>query len=85
MYVKSSGLKTPPLLHAALGGNLESVEWFLTDTPLRLYTEFSQSKAAQEDGRFKHLTTTTGGFEGLVSKWLGNQSACHSVCFQPRP
>lgn len=76
MYVKPIGLQSPPLLYAALGGNLESVEWFLTETPLRLYTEFSQSKAAQEDSRFKHLTTT-GGFEGLVSKWLGNQSKCH--------
>ena len=74
MYVKPTGLKTPPLLHAALRGRREMVEWLLSDQPLQLYTEFSKSKAAKEDSRLKHLRTVPGRFESVVSKWLGNRS-----------
>ncbi|KFA50832.1 hypothetical protein S40293_05813 [Stachybotrys chartarum IBT 40293] len=71
MVFKPTGLKTPPLLHAALGGNLEAVEFFLGDTPHRLYAEFGKSKAAKEDPRLKHLKESPTGFERTVSKWLG--------------
>lgn len=50
------------------------VEWLLSDEPLNLYTEFSQSKVAEEDSRLEHLTSTPGRFEFVVSKWLGNRS-----------
>jgi len=74
LFVKATGLKTPPLLHAAVAGTVESVEWLLSDAPLRLYTEFAKSKAAREDSRFKHLAQGPGGFEGAVARWLGNQN-----------
>ncbi|KAF4494819.1 ankyrin repeat [Fusarium agapanthi] len=71
MFIKSSGLRTPPLLHAALGGSVESVELFLGDVPHRLYGEFAKSKASKEDSRFKHLKESPGGFDRAISKWLG--------------
>src|SRR3569833_3254887 len=67
-------MKTPPLLHAALAGSIESVEWFLSDAPHRHYAEFGKSKAARNDGRLKHLNQASGGFERAVSRWLGLQS-----------
>ncbi len=81
MVVRTSGVQTPPLLHAALGGRLESVEFFLSDVPHRLYGEFSKTKQAQEDSRFKHLMEAPGGFNRAISKWLGADSKyCISQC-----
>ena len=74
MVVRSSGPMTPPLLDAALAGNLDSVEFFLGDTPHRLYSEFSKSKASRDDIRFKHLKESPGGFDRAISKWLGADS-----------
>ncbi|RFU74893.1 ankyrin repeat [Trichoderma arundinaceum] len=71
MVVRTTGLQTPPLLHAALGGRIEAVEFFLNDKPHRLYTEFAKSKAASEDPRLKHLTESPAGFDRAISKWLG--------------
>jgi hypothetical protein len=83
LFVKTTGMKTPPLLHAAVSGRIESVEWLLSDAPLRLYTEFAKSKAAREDSRFKHLAQGPGGFEGAVARWLGNQSMCALLYHSP--
>ncbi|VUC34464.1 unnamed protein product [Clonostachys rosea] len=69
--VRTSGMKTPPLLHAALGGSIESVEFFLGDAPHRLYAEFGKSKAAKSDSRLTHLKDSPGGFDRAISKWLG--------------
>lgn len=74
MVVRTSGVQTPPLLHAALGGKLESVEFFLSDVPHRLYNEFSKSKRALEDVRLKHLMDAPGGFNRAISRWLGADS-----------
>ncbi|RGP64578.1 hypothetical protein FLONG3_9493 [Fusarium longipes] len=71
MVIKSSGPRTPPLLYAALAGNLESVEFFLGDAPHRLYSEFAKSKASRDDHRFKHLKEGPGGFDRAISRWLG--------------
>ncbi|CEI64211.1 hypothetical protein FVEN_g9050 [Fusarium venenatum] len=71
MVTRSSGPRTPPLLYAALAGNLDSVEFFLGDAPHRLYGEFAKSKASKEDYRFKHLKESPGGFDRAISKWLG--------------
>lgn len=73
---RHTGTKTLPLLLAASSGALESVEWFLTDIPLRHYLEFSQSKGARDDIRLKHLAQSPGGFDGAISKWLKDQSEC---------
>lgn len=77
MVIKSTGLKTPPLLHAALGGSIDSVEFFLGDAPHRHYSEFSKSKAGREDARLKHLKDSPGGFDRAISKWLGADSKFH--------
>ena len=74
MVVKTTGLRTPPLLHAALGGSVQSVEYFLGDAPHRQYAEFSKSKAGREDSRLKHLKESPGGFDRAISKWLGADS-----------
>lgn len=74
MVTRVSGSKTPPLLHAALAGNIESVEFFLGDAPNRLYSEFGKSKAAREDPRLKGLRESSGGFDRAVAKWLGLDS-----------
>ncbi|KAI1764033.1 ankyrin [Hypoxylon sp. FL1150] len=74
MVVKATGSKIPPLLTAALCGSLESVEWFVSDTPTRHYLEFGKSKTAKEDPRLKHLNEAPGGFDKAISKWLGVQN-----------
>ncbi|OPB42070.1 hypothetical protein A0O28_0031870 [Trichoderma guizhouense] len=71
MVVRTTGLQTPPLLHAALGGRIDAVEFFLSDKPHRLYSEFAKSKAAAEDPRLKHLIQSPVGFDRVISKWLG--------------
>lgn len=72
---RSRGTETSPLLLAAMAGCLESVEWFLTDIPLRHYLDFAKSKVAREDARLKHLDRSAlGGIDGIISKWLGDQS-----------
>ncbi|KAL7913161.1 ankyrin repeat-containing domain protein [Trichoderma velutinum] len=71
MVVRTTGLETPPLLHAALGGRIEAVEFFLSDKPHRLYSEFAKSKTAAEDPRLKHLIQSPVGFDRVISKWLG--------------
>ncbi|KAJ3495440.1 hypothetical protein NLG97_g3396 [Lecanicillium saksenae] len=88
MVVRTSGVQTPPLLHAALGGRLECVEFFLSDVPHRLYTEFSKTKQAREDSRLKHLMDAPGGFNRAISKWLGadNELVLHcAVMAAPGP
>lgn len=59
-----------PLLYSAQKGCIESVEWFLSDAPLRNYLDFGKSKAAKEDVRLKHLNQSQGGFEKAVTRWL---------------
>ncbi|KAG6190171.1 hypothetical protein E4U36_003450 [Claviceps purpurea] len=67
---RTSGMKISPLLHAALGGSVGGVEFFLSDTPRRLYAQFGKSKAARDDARLKHLKDSPGGFDQAISKWL---------------
>jgi hypothetical protein len=71
---KACGTETSPLLIAALAGRIESVEWFLSDAPLRHYLEFAKSKAARDDIRLKHLSQSSGGIDRAISKWLNDDS-----------
>lgn len=73
MVRKPGGTQTSPLLLAALDGRIESVEWFLSDTPSRHYLAFAKSKAAREDAKLKHLAQAPGGVDGAISKWLNDQ------------
>ena len=63
-----------PLLRAAQKGCIESVEWFLSDAPLRNYLEFGKSNVTKEDPRLKHLNQSHGGFEKAVTRWLGAEN-----------
>jgi ankyrin repeat protein len=71
---RPGGTETSPLLLAAFAGQIEAVEWFLSDTPLRQYLAFAKSKAARDDVRLKHLAQAPGGFDSAISKWLNDQS-----------
>ena len=74
MVTRTSGMRSPPLLHAALAGSLESVEFFLSETSHKVYVEFGKSKAAREDMRFRHLKDSPGGYDRAIGKWLGADS-----------
>ncbi|RYP56917.1 hypothetical protein DL769_009824 [Monosporascus sp. CRB-8-3] len=85
LVTKPAGTKAPPLLIAALEGSRESVEWFLSDAPMRHYLEFGSSKVAKEDPRLKHLTQAPGGFDRAIMRWLGMQNdlVIHCVVMGP--
>ncbi|KAK3059629.1 hypothetical protein LTS18_010399, partial [Coniosporium uncinatum] len=68
----STDLKSPPLLEAAYLGNIESVEWLMSDAPMRHYRVFA--KANPDDKRIQNLTKAAGGFDKAVSTWLGSRS-----------
>ncbi|KAL8650578.1 MAG: hypothetical protein Q9210_003740 [Variospora velana] len=55
---------TPPLLQAARLGSLPAVEWFLSDTPLRLFKEYRDQN--KDDTRLRKLAEAPGGFESVV-------------------
>ncbi|KAM7187495.1 Ankyrin repeat-containing domain protein [Naviculisporaceae sp. PSN 640] len=74
LVVRATGMKIPPLLHATAAVSIESVEWFLGDTPFRLYSEFGQSKAAVTDPKLKHLVQIPGAFDRAINRWLGAQN-----------
>lgn len=61
--------QSPPLLQAAYDGNLTSVEWFLSDAPVRHYKDFAE--AYKQNKLIDHLNTKAGGFETVLMKWLG--------------
>lgn len=67
----------PPLLLAAQIGNLESVEWFLSDTPTRCYSEFAEANS--DSLPVKTLAQATGGFDAAVSKFLNSKSTYISL------
>ncbi|CVL06999.1 related to ankyrin repeat protein [Fusarium mangiferae] len=74
MVVHPTGIKAAPLLHAALFGALESVEYFLSDAPYRHYSEFGKSMVAREDPRMQHFVDDPTGFERAISTWLSTDN-----------
>ena len=67
--VDTSGqLHTPPLLNAARRGDIGSVEWYLSDTPARLYREFLETNSS--DKSVVALKKSPKGTEGAVEAWL---------------
>ncbi|KAI4249359.1 MAG: hypothetical protein LQ352_005680, partial [Teloschistes flavicans] len=60
--------KTAPFLQAVYEGGLSAVEWFLSDTPLRLYREYKEKH--RDDERLRKLADAPGGFERAVGSWL---------------
>lgn len=73
-YKRAGGTSLPPPLLAALAGSIESVEWFLSDAPMRHYLDFANSKSARDDPRLNHLRESPGGVDGAISTWLDDQS-----------
>lgn len=83
--VHFGGSTIPPLLTAAYAGAIESVEWFLSDAPSRVYKEFRDNNV--EDKRIKVLDQAKGGFEGMIEEWLGarNILALHAaIAWNPK-
>lgn len=56
-------------MQAAFKGSLASVEWFLSDAPERHYKDFAE--AYKHHKLIAHLNTAGGGFDKVLSKWLG--------------
>lgn len=71
---RRTGIDISPLIVAAMAGSIESVEWFMSDAPLRHYLDFSRSAAAERDARMKHLAQSPGGLESAVRGWIKEQS-----------
>jgi len=71
-YQRALGESTPPLLQAAHRGGLTAVEWFLSDTPFRLYKEYGTKNA--HDPRLKTLAKGHGGLDQTFSTWLKQRS-----------
>lgn len=75
-YWYAMGQSTPPLLQAAYQGGLAAVEWFLSDTPFRLYKEYVANNA--NDRRLKLLAKAHGGLDHAISSWLKQRSTSAS-------
>jgi hypothetical protein len=71
--MERTGSEHPPLLMAAKEGSIESVEWFLSNAPLRHYTEFAEANAT--DLRLKQLGQAAGGFGTAIERWMGTRGA----------
>ena len=72
VFEQRTGESVPPLLQAAFEGGLAAVEWFLSDTPFRLYKEYCANNAA--DYRLKMLAKAHNGLDQAVSSWLKRRS-----------
>lgn len=68
----SLSLHSSLLLKAAEQGSLVAVEWFLSDTPFRLYKEYGAANA--KDPRLQSLAKAHGGFDQTVGAWLKQRS-----------
>lgn len=71
---------TSPLLQAVYHGGIAATEWFLSDTPLRLYKEFTSNNS--EDPRLKALAKADGGVDQAVASWLQQRSKWPRNLFQ---
>jgi hypothetical protein len=71
------GSKHSPLLLAAKEGNIECVEWMLSDAPMRHYLAFA--RANKDDKRVNALGTAGDSFDRAVSTWFDAGSELSSV------
>lgn len=62
----------PPLLQAAFDGSVDSVEWFMSDAPLRRYKEFAG--ANKTDKHIETLEKSGKGYDKTISAWLNTKS-----------
>ncbi|TAQ87996.1 hypothetical protein B7494_g3670 [Chlorociboria aeruginascens] len=68
---EEEGERVPPLLEAAHLGSIESVEWFMSDAPIRRYMEFAANNG--NDARIKLLEAAGQGFEKAIGAWLNKK------------
>lgn len=71
-YQEAVSESTPPLLRAAYEGGLIAVEWFLSDTPFRLYKEYGMNNPNNQ--HLKTLAKAHGGLDKAISSWLQQRS-----------
>ncbi len=64
--------KVPPVLQAAYSGSIDSVEWFMSDAPMRRYKEYAENN--RKDTRVKALEKSEKGFEKTIANWLNTKS-----------
>ena len=57
-----------PLFSVTFEGNIDTLEFFLSNTPLRLYTEFAE--AHLNDKRIAALSQSKDGLDKALNKWL---------------
>lgn len=60
-----------PLLDALMEGNLNMVDYFLSDTPARRYEEFCSRFS--EDQRIRALSEGKGGVPAALRSWMGTR------------
>jgi ankyrin repeat protein len=72
--------RIPPVLQAAKFGSVESVEWFMSDAPMRRYKEFAGVN--QHDKRIRTLEESGNGFDKAIGKWLNAKSETSYFLFQ---
>ncbi|KAG0652383.1 Ankyrin-3 [Hyphodiscus hymeniophilus] len=70
--------RIPPVLHAAKTGSVESVEWFMSNAPMRRYKEFAGVN--QHDKRIRTLEESGNGFDRTIRTWLGAKSELTLHC-----
>jgi hypothetical protein len=70
--------KVPPLLQAANVGNIDSLEWFMSDAPMRRYKQFAETN--KNDKRIKTLEESKKGFEKTIATWMNAQSKFQHSC-----
>lgn len=67
--VTQTGSKHSPLLQSAKAGNVDSVEWMLSDAPIRHYVAFAE--ANKNDKRLMALSQAGGGIDKAITTWYG--------------
>jgi ankyrin repeat protein len=73
----------PPIHSVAFQGNLESLEYFLSDAPLRRYVEFAESHCG--DKRIAALSKSEGGIRKALGKWLGGYRCLMHLALMSKP
>ncbi|KZF21130.1 ankyrin repeat protein [Xylona heveae TC161] len=73
-----NGNSRPPLLIAAHAGCIESVEWFFSDAPARLYKEYLEEN--RDDVRVQALLRGSQSLDKLISSWLGTRKNLVAHC-----
>lgn len=61
-----------PILAAAFYGHIDTLEWFMSDTPGRMYFEFTES--FKEDPRIRVLLSKQDGVKTALEKWFSTRA-----------